>query len=63
MSTMKTIGFEDESTSMTLKRGTKERLRQLGEKDQSYDEVIRNLLDVSAKAYEEQRNEAKKRRG
>jgi hypothetical protein len=60
---MNTIQSEERPTvSMSIKRDTKERLRKLGEKDQSYDDVIRNLLDVSAKAYEEQRNEAKKKR-
>ena len=64
MSTMNMNRLEskdDESTQMAIKRRTKERLRKLGEKDQSYDEVISNLLDVSAKAYEEQRKEARKK--
>jgi hypothetical protein len=58
---METVQSDDRPVSMSIKRGTKERLRRLGEKDQSYDEVISNLLDVSAKAYEEQRNEARKK--
>jgi hypothetical protein len=58
---MNTLESEDRSTSMTVKWRTKERLRKLGEKDQSYDEVIKNLLDVSAKAYEEERKEARKK--
>jgi hypothetical protein len=58
---METVQSEDRPVSMSIKRGTKERLRKLGEKDQSYDEVISNLLDVSAKAYEEQRKEARKK--
>jgi hypothetical protein len=58
---MNILQSEDELTSMSIKRGTKERLRKLGEKDQSYDDVIKNLLDLSAKAYTDQRNEAKKK--
>ena len=52
---------DDQSTQMAIKRRTKERLRKLGEKDQTYDEVISNLLDISAKAYEEQRKEARRK--
>ena len=64
MSTMNINRMEskdDQSTQMAIKRRTKERLRRLGEKDQTYDEVISNLLDISAKAYEDQRKEARKK--
>ena len=58
---MSPLESEDRPASMTIKWRTKERLRKLGEKDQSYDDVIRNLLDVSAKAYEEERKEARRK--
>jgi hypothetical protein len=61
MLTMSNVQSEDKPVSMSIKRGTKERLRRLGEKDESYDDVISNLLDVSAKAYEEQRKETRKK--
>ena len=47
-------------TNIRVSPETKERLRKLGEKDQSYEDVLSNLLDISAKAYEEERE--KKRR-
>jgi hypothetical protein len=59
MSTISSTQSQDKLTSLSVKADTKERLRKLGEKDQSYDEVIRNLLDISARGYEEERERKK----
>jgi len=46
---------EYERTSVNVSRPTKERLRKRGEKDESYESIIANLLDATAKGYEDQR--------
>ena len=52
---MNTITYEENRTSINVTKETKERLRKLGEKDESYNEIVASLIDATQKGYDDER--------
>jgi hypothetical protein len=61
---MKTT-YEEDRTSINVTKETKERLRRLGEKDESYNEIVSSLIDATQKGYDDEKvgQRPKARRG